>query len=134
MSTRGVVLFTCCSTSGFMLGGGQGLLTTVPWAEGGRATMALEGTPERSVDQEVQRILAAYADRVVDVSHDEVESALRAEFERWSDVRIPDYVPIFVERSMRVRYDLFGGTTREPLAGPPRDALTSGERTPTALR
>jgi hypothetical protein len=109
-----------------MLGGGQQLLTMMSWAQGGRATMALEGTPERSVDQEVQRILAAYADRVLDVSHDEVETALRAEFERWSDVPIPDYVPIFVERSMRSRYDLFGVTTQKPLAGAPREALTGG--------
>jgi hypothetical protein len=70
--------------------------------------MALEGTPERSVDQEVQRILAVYAERVLDADHHDFETAVRAEFDRWSDVPIPDYVPIFVERSMRSRYDLFG--------------------------
>ena len=88
--------------------------------------MAPGGTPERSVDQEVERILAAYADRFSGVRRDEVETAVRAEFDRWSGVAIPDYVPIFVERSMRSQYGRFDSGAR-PLDASGPDLPTGGD-------
>jgi len=49
---------------------------------------------------EIGRVSGLLADRF----HEDpsaIESAVRAEFERHSDSRIKDFVPVFVERSVR---------------------------------
>jgi hypothetical protein len=58
------------------------------------------------VDQEVARITANYATRLRGVEPAELEAAVWAEFARRSEVTIKEYVPVFVERSVRLRYGL----------------------------
>jgi len=52
-------------------------------------------------DLEVDRLTADLADRFRDISPDVIEYGVRAEFERWSGVPVHDFVPIFVERTLR---------------------------------
>jgi hypothetical protein len=70
--------------------------------------MTLVGAEKHSREEEIDRITTAYADRVQNVERDDVEHTVRAEFDRWSTVAIPDFVPIFVERSVRSHYGLIG--------------------------
>ena len=62
--------------------------------------------PERRVDQEVARITATYSTRLRGIAPADFEAAVWAEFARRSDVTIKEYVPVFVERSVRTRYGL----------------------------
>jgi hypothetical protein len=50
---------------------------------------------------EVDRLSAALANQFEDVSRDLIEEDVREEFDRWSDVPVRDFVPIFVERALR---------------------------------
>jgi hypothetical protein len=72
--------------------------------------MTRVGAEKHSTEEEIERITRAYADRVDDVDRGDVEATVRAEFDRWSTVAISDFVPIFVERSVRSHYRLIGTT------------------------
>jgi hypothetical protein len=72
--------------------------------------MTLVEAEERSVQQEIERITRKFADRVRGVDRMDVENTVRAEFDRWSSVAIREFVPIFVERSVRSCYRLLGAT------------------------
>jgi hypothetical protein len=72
--------------------------------------MTLLEAEERSMQQEIERITRKFADRVRGVDRVDVENAVRAEFDRWSSVAIREFVPIFVERSVRSRYRLLRTT------------------------
>jgi hypothetical protein len=62
--------------------------------------------PERSVDQEVARITSTYSTHLRGIEPADFEAAVWAEFARRSEVTIKEYVPVFVERSVRTRYGL----------------------------
>ena len=62
--------------------------------------------PARRVDQEVARITSVYTGRVPGIAPAEFEADVRAEFARRSQVTITEFVPVFVERSVRTRYGL----------------------------
>ena len=51
-------------------------------------------------DLEVDRLSADLADRF-QIAREAVEDRVRAEFGRWSQVPVQDFVPIFVERHVR---------------------------------
>jgi hypothetical protein len=65
------------------------------------------GSPsERSVDQEVARITLTYSTRLRGIEPADFEAAVWAEFAQRSEVAIKEYIPVFVERSLRTRYGL----------------------------
>ena len=61
-----------------------------------------ETAPARS-DADVERISAELVDGFDQVTADEIEQDVRAEFGRWSSSPVQDFVPIFVTRAVRQR-------------------------------
>lgn len=55
---------------------------------------------QRSVNQVVGLLEAGVGS---DVSHDALQAAVEADFERFDDARIKDFVPVLVENDMRAR-------------------------------
>ena len=60
-----------------------------------------DGASQVRHEHEVERISADLADKFDDVSLQVIESGVRAEFERRSSSPVQDFVPVFVERSLR---------------------------------
>src|SRR5262245_39740465 len=73
------------------------------WAAPGGVSVTVLDRESLHVRNEVEigRLTAELSDRFGDVAPDTVEQAVRAAFSRRSDVPIQDFVPIFVERSIR---------------------------------
>ena len=59
------------------------------------------GTSDRI---EVERLRAELADRFDDVPPDLIERDIRSEFERRAGYPVQDFVPVFVERSLRQKF------------------------------
>jgi hypothetical protein len=63
--------------------------------------MARDASMHVREEIEIERLRAELSDEFHDVSAEMLESGLRDEFERRSQYPVQDFVPIFVERSLR---------------------------------
>jgi hypothetical protein len=61
----------------------------------------MDGTGVVRKEIEIDRIRGELADEFRDLSPDMIEAGVRNEFDRRSQYPVQDFVPIFVERSLR---------------------------------
>ena len=64
---------------------------------------------------EIDRITDELSNQFEAVAPPTIEAAVRAEFERRHDARVQDFVPVFVERSLRRKLRSTDASTPEPV-------------------
>jgi len=61
-------------------------------------SMQVHGTFD--LEREVQRLVTSMTTRFGDIASSDIERVVRADFERLADARVPNFVPVLVEKAV----------------------------------